>query len=114
VARVRVKWTPEQLIARRIFRDAVADTIIRPAAEQILTEARRLVPVRSGRLRDSLRFKITRGIRRVRARIGSTLFYAHRTEFGFHGRDKRGRNYSQPARPFLRPALLRVLARFRI
>lgn len=39
------------------------------------------------------------------AEIGTDLSYARRVELGFTDRDKLGRNYHQPAKPYLRPAL---------
>lgn len=38
-------------------------------------------------------------------RIGSIVVYAARVEFGFSGADSLGRNYNQPAKPYLRPIL---------
>ena len=37
--------------------------------------------------------------------IGTNLDYARRIEFGFSGMDALGRNYSQAAQPYLRPAM---------
>lgn len=39
-------------------------------------------------------------------RVGTTVVYAPRVEFGFVGEDSLGRFYKQPPKPFLRPALL--------
>lgn len=37
-------------------------------------------------------------------RIGTNVVYARRIEYGFVGRDRRGRVYNQAAKPYLRPA----------
>lgn len=39
-------------------------------------------------------------------KVGTTVVYAPRVEFGFVGKDSLGRNINQPAKPFLRPALI--------
>ena len=39
--------------------------------------------------------------------VASSQIYGPRLEFGFVGRDSLGRNYSQAARPFMRPGLQR-------
>lgn len=39
-------------------------------------------------------------------KIGTTVVYAPRVEFGFTGTDSLGREYNQPAKSFLRSALL--------
>ena len=36
--------------------------------------------------------------------VGTSVPYGRRIEFGFIGKDSRGRSYHQAARPFLRPA----------
>lgn len=37
--------------------------------------------------------------------IGTDVVYARRLEYGFTGRDARGRAFNQTARPYLRPAI---------
>lgn len=39
-------------------------------------------------------------------KIGTTVVYGPRVEFGFVGTDSLGRNYNQPAKSFLRSSLL--------
>lgn len=39
-------------------------------------------------------------------KVGTTVVYAPRVEFGFIGKDSLGREFNQPAKPFLRPALI--------
>jgi len=39
------------------------------------------------------------------ARVGTALVYAARLEFGFYGKDKKGRRIMQTARPYMRRAL---------
>lgn len=36
-------------------------------------------------------------------KVGTTVEYARRVELGFIGQDSLGRNYNQPAKPYLRP-----------
>jgi hypothetical protein len=38
-------------------------------------------------------------------KIGSSVVYAARVEFGFVGKDSLGRNYNQAAKPYMRPAI---------
>lgn len=80
----------------------VGDQAVRAAARIVADEARRLVPVRTGDLRDSIAVKIERRSKGADERVaivgqkrpGSSL--AHLTEFG---------TSKAPAQPFMRPAL---------
>jgi HK97 gp10 family phage protein len=42
---------------------------------------------------------------RCEIQVGSAMIYARRLEYGFMDKDKRGRQFHQKPRPFLRPAL---------
>lgn len=42
---------------------------------------------------------------KMSVKIGSNVQYARRVELGFTGQDSLGRNYNQPAKPYLRPIL---------
>lgn len=72
-----------------------------------------LAPSRVGeppkKLTGKLQHSIIAGVRDtatgMEAVVGSTDEKAARLEFGFQGRDAAGRNVSQGARPYLRPAL---------
>lgn len=93
------------------------------AAELIAEEARTIVPVDTGRLRDAIHVEPSSsgGFSQVVDRdekqvvVVSPAYpslneynfsppYARRIEFGFMGTDKLGRTYHQAAQPFMRPA----------
>lgn len=59
----------------------------------------------TGRLFQSITTDVFRSSTAVIGRVGTNVEYAARLEFGFVGTDKAGRNVSQAARPYLRPAL---------
>jgi len=67
--------------------------------------------VLTGRLRTSITHQVTEEGNEVVGRVGTDVPYAARLEFGFFGADRRGRNFNQAARPFLRPALRDTLPR---
>lgn len=58
-----------------------------------------------GRLRQSIKWAITKIGTKFSLKIGTNMEYGPRLEFGFVGRDSLGRNYSQAPRPFLRPSI---------
>lgn len=79
------------------------------------TEAKALVPVATGMLRDSIHTEViedqpTRQLLAVTPVVeaanpyGITPAYARRIEFGFMGTDSLGRTYHQPAQPYMRAA----------
>ena len=85
------------------------------AAGLFRDEAKLLVPVKTGNLRDHIHFYTTvdepekqqREVTPVYELEGSGELdppYARRIEFGFIGQDSLGRNYHQAAQPFMRPA----------
>lgn len=56
----------------------------------------------SARLKQSVAFAVSRDFAKIALRVGTNVVYGRRLELGFHGRDKKGRNISQEARPWLR------------
>lgn len=67
----------------------------------IANEAKKRAAYKTGTLRRDIRPElIENGV----VMVGTSVPYARRIEFGFIGKDSRGRNYHQAARPFLRPA----------
>lgn len=82
----------------------------------IQEEAKLLVPVDTGNLRDSIHTEVVRDepahqelcvVPAVEAANdwGFDPAYARRIEFGFVGPDRLGRVYNQPPQPYMRPAL---------
>jgi hypothetical protein len=59
----------------------------------------------SGNLRKSITNSVAVDQKGVVGKVGTNVPYGRRLELGFFGVDKAGRNYSQEARPYLRPAL---------
>lgn len=106
-------------MARVVIRDAeltrllqsedgpVAKDLLRKAI-QVETQAKRLCPVDTGRLRSSISHELGRDLRGLHARVGSNVVYARRIELGFDGVDSIGRRYNQAPRPYLRAALAQV------
>ncbi len=79
------------------------------------TEAKLLVPVKTGKLRDAIHTETTRNeaeyqevkvtpVREAANDWGIEPAYARRIEFGFVGTDRLGRVYNQPAQPYMRTA----------
>jgi HK97 gp10 family phage protein len=81
-------------------REAGAATVARAAA-MMVAEAKRLAPVRTGRLRDSI---TARQLGPLSWEVSAEAPYAIFVEYGSRGR---------PARPFFRPAYEKVAAQFR-
>lgn len=61
--------------------------------------------IRSGRLKSSIDFAIPTNLS---TRVGTSVPYGRRTEFGFIGMDARGRMYHDPPRPWARPSVTRA------
>ena len=87
-----------------------------PAAKHLLktairveSEAKRVAPVDTGRLRSSITHELGMDARGLYARVGSNVVYARRIELGFRGYDRLGRYYDQRPRPYLRSALAHVM-----
>jgi HK97 gp10 family phage protein len=81
-------------------REAGAATVARAAA-MMVAEAKRLAPVRTGRLRDSI---TARQLGPLSWEVSVGADYGVYVEYGSRGR---------PARPFFRPAYEKVAAQFR-
>jgi len=96
---MRVDWHPEEITAE--VEKHVMDRL-EVAGEQIAAHARQSVPVKSGKLRNSIRVVRLHGDPKLDVRVyaGNRLkdgaFYAHMVEYG---------TVKMKARPFLRPAL---------
>ena len=71
------------------------------AGQLIANDARARAPYKTGTLRRSISVE---PVGPGDVRVGSSVPYAARIEFGFIGADSRGRNYHQAAQPYLRPA----------
>lgn len=61
--------------------------------------------IRSGRLKGSIDFAMPA---ELSTRVGSSMPYARRLEFGFVGTDSLGRQYHDPPRPWARPSVTRA------
>lgn len=96
--------------ARRGLKNSVPD-----GAQIIVEEAKRLVPVDTGNLRDAIHQDLLidepeRQIAQVAPMVaasnkwGFDPAYARRIEYGFVGQDSMGRTYNQAAQPYMRPA----------
>jgi HK97 gp10 family phage protein len=87
------------------MRQAKLEAAVLTGGQLIKNEAQVRAPVKTGTLRRSITVQISESsATSASAAIGTNLAYARRIEFGFNGRDKLGRLYSQPAQPYLRPA----------
>lgn len=87
----------------------------------VQNDAKRRAPYRTGTLRRSIHigghadlagdFQGTpiespqNNGNQVEVLVGTNVAYARRIEYGFSDADRLGREYNQPARPYLRPAL---------
>lgn len=81
------------------------ETALAAGAKIVENDAKRRAPYRTGTLRRSITTEVTSQGRHAEAVVGSDVEYARRIELGFSGKDSLGRNYSQAAQPYLRPAL---------
>jgi HK97 gp10 family phage protein len=110
-------WTPRGDLGR--FTDVVISPIatetVRQAGEMIHSAAKRLCPVRTGALRDSIFVEVQQTEKTARAMIAPSMSYAGYVEFGtgIRGASSPGAGqgpYSptwpgMPAQPYMRPAL---------
>lgn len=89
--------------------EAVAGDVLaaamRSGALLVEADAKRRAPFKTGTLRRSIHTEVEAGEGKAEASVGTDVIYAARLEFGFEGKDKLGREYHQPPRPYLRPAL---------
>lgn len=86
----------------RLANDAEAlNTALIAAGWLVANDAKARAPYKSGTLRRSIDVA---SVGPGDVRVGSSVPYAARIEFGFVGADSAGRNYHQAAQPYLRPA----------
>ncbi len=96
--------------ARRGMSDGISE-----GAQLLVTEAQSIVPVDTGHLRDSIHAELVEATDTKISvvvtpaydepnRWGFEPAYARRIEYGFMQADSLGRNYHQPAQPYMRPA----------
>jgi HK97 gp10 family phage protein len=86
-------------------RQAKLEAAVLTGGQPIKNEAQVRAPVKTGTLRRDITVQIVESTpTSAIAAIGTGVPYGPRIEFGFNGRDKLGRLYSQPAQPYLRPA----------
>lgn len=97
---MRAKWNPIEPITAEIEKRAMDR--LEKAGEIVAAKAKQIVPVDTGRLKDSIRVVRLHGDpkQNIRVYAGNRLkgspFYAHMVEYG---------TVKKAARPFLRPAL---------
>lgn len=104
-ATVDVSRLKAKLEAKRATITARLPEIVLAGAVPIEAQAKSNAPVVSGALRDSIDTQIvSQSETQVVAQIAPHTPYAHRIERGFIGIDSLGRNYHQPAEPYMRPA----------
>jgi len=87
-------------IIRALGPEALNDPLL-VGAWIIANEAKKRAPYKTGTLRRDIRPELLEDGVVV---VGTSVPYARRIEFGFMGKDSRGRSYHQAARPYLRPA----------
>lgn len=91
--------------ALRALRESLGDraivTVLLAAAQPIRNAAIPKAPYVTGTLRRSIRTEEEAGS----VRVGTDVPYAARIEYGFVGKDSRGREYNQAPNPYLRPAV---------
>ncbi|MFA5212944.1 MAG: HK97-gp10 family putative phage morphogenesis protein [Methanoregula sp.] len=76
------------------------------AAQSYANDVKVLSPYKTGTLRRSIHAEPPEEVKgAVVCYVGTDLPYARRLEFGFADKDKKGRTYNQPARPYFRPPL---------
>ena len=95
---VVVKWFDKEL---KNMVNSKAHDAVQKGCYLVEGDAKKLVPVDTGRLRAS----ITNEVEEEVGRVGTNVEYARRIELGFVGTDILGRNYNQKPQPYLRPAL---------
>lgn len=92
----------------RYLRDAARVGLrlgVSEAAGLFEAEAKDIVPVDTGTLRDSIHTEtLIDEAEKQQLSVEPNTPYAHRIEFGFVGVDSLGRHYHQAAQPYMRPA----------
>ena len=113
-----VTFTAEATVNTQAIMNALSRAIkpvVLEAADLIQQEAKSLVPVDTGALRDSIHIEeradgpfyyevSVHPAELADNRWGLDPAYARRIEYGFVGLDSLGRNYNQAAQPYIRPA----------
>lgn len=90
---------------QKAMADSLLD-IISEGGSILVEEAQERCPVDTGKLRDSIKFTVTeRTPTRITGVVRPHKPYGARVEMGFMQTDRLGRNYHQPAEPYMRPAL---------
>lgn len=69
---------------------------VRKVGEDIVRDAKAVVPVDTGRLKKSINYKLSPD--RLSVKVGTDVYYSMFVEFG---------TYKMPARPYLTPAIAR-------
>lgn len=87
-----------------------AKEAVQDAALDCANLAKEKAPFRTGTLRRSIHAE--QGDSDLTWVAGTDVPYARRLEYGFVGRDRRGRHYNQAARPYMTPAAEAVRPRF--
>jgi hypothetical protein len=94
---------------------AALKTSVASATDLFVEEAKAVVHVESGELRDGIHAQSTTDTDQVQTMVATSVEpagnqngfdppYARRLEYGFVGVDSLGRHYHQPAYPYMRPA----------
>jgi HK97 gp10 family phage protein len=86
--------------------EANAITAVSLGANAYKNDVQAGAPYKTGTLRRSIHAEPPeKEGTQVIALVGTDLPYARRLEYGFADKDKLGRTYNQPARPYFRPPL---------
>jgi HK97 gp10 family phage protein len=104
-----------RLAAAKAAAEAGLKTGVAKAAELFENEAKAVVPVLTGALRDAIHTGTVTDSQKVQTLAVAPAYeaanaygfepaYARRIEYGFIGTDSLGRNYHQAAQPYMRPA----------
>ena len=87
-------------LRRKVLRTAAQAGIL-----PIQNRAKQLSPYKTGENRRRITSRVTRAnALSATAATGPNTPYGRRLEFGFQGRDRRGRRFNQRAQPYMRPA----------
>jgi len=84
---------------------STAEIALESGSNLIKIDAKERVAYKTGHLRRSIDYQtVKRTKTEVVVATGTNMDYAKRIEYGFAKKDKLGRKYNQPPRPYLRPA----------
>lgn len=100
---MKIEWNQKEIIAKIA---AVSGDVAEKGAEMVARDARRLVPVETGKLKESIKVSKSRfkDGGHVVSMGGGDLYYGSFVELGASGK---------PAKPFMRPALAKNKPRIR-